>query len=181
MQKMEPLLQSDPPRIEYLDGRPYPKVSPKEQHGVVQLAIGAILLAQAESRGIVGTEVRHYPEDSGYKETSLVPDVSFVCKERVEALPRGERRQKPPFSPDIAIEIRSPLDDLRFLRRKIARYLETGSVLVLDVDPETRTIVAHSAEGVRTFDETMLFEHPAVPWLRFAVAEVFANLDTFGL
>lgn len=181
MQKMQSLLRSDPPRIEYLDGRSYPKVSPKERHGVVQLAIGAVLRAQAEGRGIAGTEVRHYPGDAGYKGTSLVPDVSFIYKERLEALPPGEQRQKPPFSPDIAIEIRSPLDDLRFLELKIARYSETGSILVLDVDPETRTIVAHSGDGVKTYTDAMRFEHPTVPWFRFAVSEIFAELDTFGL
>lgn len=47
----------------------------------------------------------------------------------------------------------------------------SDSVLVLDVDPETRAIVAHTAEGVRTFVDTMLFEHRAIPWLRFTVAE----------
>jgi Uma2 family endonuclease len=86
-------------------------------------------------------------------------------------------REEPPFSPDIAVEIWSPTNDRRYLDMKIARYLATGALLVLDVDPYARTIVAHDGSGIRTYKTGELFEHSALPWLRFEVAEAFADLD----
>ncbi len=40
---------SDKPEIEYVDGQPFPKVSPKRTHAVVQLAIASE--AEAMCRG----------------------------------------------------------------------------------------------------------------------------------
>jgi Uma2 family endonuclease len=167
----------DKPEIEYLEGRPYPKVSPKISHGVVQVALVAIIKACAGDRGIVVTEVRFDPGAiAGTKKTEFVPDVAFLSRERREAL-SGKGREKPPLSPELAVEVRSPSDDLRYLSKKIARYLATGSVLALDVDPKTRRITAHAADGVREYTTGDRFEHPALPWLQFDVDAVFADLD----
>lgn len=168
----------DPPRFEYLDGEPHQKVSPKTRHGIVQFALGGQIQACAGGRGVVLTEGRCYPP--GIDPTSLVPDVAFVSRERFAAL-SPEGRDRPPFSPDIAAEIRSPGDDMGFLARKIARYLATGSVLVLDVDPATRSMLAHAANGVTAFAPGSTFSHPAVPWLRFELRALFTELDDLGL
>ena len=42
----------DRPEIEYLDGRPHPKMSPKTSHGLVQGAICGILTEAGGGRGI---------------------------------------------------------------------------------------------------------------------------------
>lgn len=76
---------------------------------------------------------------------------------------------------------RSPSDNLSYLKRKIERYLATGAVLVLDVDPATRTIRAHSSGGVAEYGPSNPFEHPAAPWLRFGVDAIFSDLDEYGL
>jgi hypothetical protein len=55
--------------------------------------------------------------------------------------------------------------------------LATGAILVLDVDPYARSIVAHDPSEVHAYKTGESFEHPAVPWLRFDVAEAFADLD----
>jgi Uma2 family endonuclease len=167
----------DRPEIEYLDGQAYPKVSPKISHGVVQVALASVIKACSGERGIIVTEVRFDPGAiAGAKKTEFVPDVAFLSRERRERL-TGEGREKPPLSPEIAVEVRSPSDDLRYLAKKIARYLATGSVLALDVDPKTRRIVAHAADGVREYASGERFEHPALPWLQFDVDAVFADLD----
>jgi Uma2 family endonuclease len=165
----------DLPEIEYLDGEAYPKVSPKLNHMVVQGAMVRILYAAAGKRGKVGPELHVYPGETE-TDATFVPDVAFISNERLRALDAGDR-QDPPFSPDVAVEVRSPSNDLRYLEKKIARYLATGALVVLDVDPQTRTIVAHGASGVRTFAETESFESTDVEWLRFDVAEAFADLD----
>lgn len=166
----------DPPEIEYLDGHPHAKMSPKTAHSFVQGALVGILRQCGKGRGFAGTEWRFEPGQIDRTPTELVPDVAFVSKERLLAVPE-ERLQKPPFSPDIAIEVRSPKDDLPYLREKIERYLATGSVLVLDVDPATRTIIAHAHDGVREYVRAARFRHDAVPWLVFELQEVFADLD----
>lgn len=166
----------DPPEIEYLDGHPHPKVSPKTAHSLVQGALAAVLRRCAGSRGFAGPEWRFEPGAIDRTPTELVPDLAFVTKERLLAVPRG-RRQKPPFSPDIAIEIRSHKSDLAYLGEKIARYLITGSVLVLDVDPAGRRIVAHAKTGTKEYAQGTHFEHEAAPWLVFGLDEIFADLD----
>jgi len=168
----------DPPEIEYLDGRAYPKVSPKISHGLVQGALVVIIRTCAGDRGFVVPEVRFDPSAivPGTKKTEFVPDVAFLSRERREAL-TGKGREKPPLSPELAVEVRSPSDDRRYLAKKIARYLATGSVLALDVNPKTRRIIAHAADGVREYVAGDRFKHPALPWLTFDVDAIFADLD----
>jgi Uma2 family endonuclease len=162
----------DWPEIEYLDGQSYPKVSPRPTHGRVQLKVGLAIEHAAQGRGEVWTEVRFDPGAIDGTKTELVPDVAYVSNERLSGL-TGEAAEKPPFSPDIAVEVRSPSDDLKYLARKIQRYLATGALLVLDVDPQTQSIIAHSTDGVRTFTKAEVFAHPAARWLRFDVDSIF--------
>jgi Uma2 family endonuclease len=176
MRDMLPEALIDPPEIEYLDGQPYPKVSPRLTHSLVQGALVGILRRCAGKRGLVGPELDVYPGPQDAAVTKFVPDVAYVSMERLRALSATEREQ-PPFSPDIAVEVWSPANDRRYLDVKIARYLATGAVLVLDVDPYARTIVAHDGSGIHTYASGEIFEHPATPWLRFDVAEAFADLD----
>lgn len=168
----------DPPEIEYLDGHPHPKVSPKTSHTFVQSAFVGLFRTLGKGRGFSGPEWRFDPGQIDRTPTEFVPDVSFVSKERIHDIPE-DRTEKLPFSPDIAVEVRSPKDDLKYLREKIERYLATGAVLVLDVDPKKETIEAHAHDGARTFRRGEHFVHPAVPWLEFDVDEVFAELDEY--
>ena len=173
---MATILQ-DRPEIEYLDGRRYPKVSPKISHSLVQGALVRVIAECAGARGFALPEVRFDPGAvAGTKKTEFVPDVAFLSRERRQGL-SGKGREKPPLSPELAVEVRSPSDDRRYLAKKTARYLATGSVLVLDVDPKTRRIVAHAADGIREYSRGEHFEHPALPWLQFDVDAIFTDLD----
>lgn len=167
---------SDKPEIELLDGRAYPKVSPKARHAGVQAAIIRVIEDLAGDRGFVGPEWRFKIGRADATNTNFVPDVAYVSFERLRAIPQ-EDRDEPPFAPDIAVEVRAPTDDIAFLRRKIERYLQTGSVLVLVADPDKRTIAAHGADGTRNYAAGDRFGQPAVPWLVFEVAVIFAKLD----
>ncbi len=162
----------DPPELEYLDGRPYPKVSPRRTHALVQAALLRILDRCAAERGEFGPEWRFCVGAADNSESEFVPDIAFISKERLGRL-SDEEAEEPPFAPDIAIEIRSPSVRVLYLRRKIERYLATGSILVLDVDPACKAIAAHSLDGVRTFHAGERFAHAAAPWLTFEVSEVF--------
>jgi Uma2 family endonuclease len=169
-------LLSEAPVVEYLDGERRRKVSPRSRHARVQLLVGMLIERCGSDVGMIGTEWDFRIGLVDDSDSFLVPDVAFITFERLAAIEKKERDQ-PPVAPDIAVEVWSPTNDRAFLARKIAKYLANGSSLVLDVDPRTRTIVAHTADGVRRFAEGERFGIPAVPWLEFAVAEAFKGLE----
>ena len=165
----------DPPETEWIAGRAAPKVSPNRKHGKLQLRIGALLERLGGAFGEVASEWRiHLPEEP--EKTSLLPDVAFVSHARMAGFSEAQASE-PALAPDVAVEILSPSDRRRDADEKIALYLKHGSALVLEIDPEKRCIVAHARDGVRTYGQSEVFEHTAVPWLRFEIAPLFADLD----
>jgi Uma2 family endonuclease len=171
-------LLSEAPVVEYLDGQRRRKVSPRSKHARVQAQMSKIIDRCGSAFGLVGTEWDFRVGLVDDSESFLVPDVAFITFERVRALAREDRDQ-PPIAPDIAVEVWSPTNDRPFLDRKIAKYLKTGSLVVLDVDPRSRTIVVHSASDVRRFIDGERFTHPALPWLDFDVEEAFRGIELF--
>jgi Uma2 family endonuclease len=65
------------------------------------------------------------------------PDVSWVIRERWEALSPDDRRRFPPLCPDFVIELRSETDSLPPLQRKMEEYLANGLRLGWLLDPQT--------------------------------------------
>jgi Uma2 family endonuclease len=166
------------PSVEFHAGRKVVKtVSPSSWHSIVEAAMSSILRQATRGRGQVGCEWHFDMTMQLGAKTILLPDVAFVKKERLFGLSETYL-QVPNFAPDIAVEVRSPSDRPGIREWKTAQYLEAGSDLVLDVDPEARVIRA-IAPGTdeRTFAAGETFAHPAVPWLQFEVAEAFADLD----
>lgn len=171
------MLLQDKPYVEYLDGKAYPKaMSPKTRHSVVQGAALRILHRCSAGIGIAGTEWDFRLGIADGTQTMFVPDAAVLMLERLRSLPASDR-EEPPFAPDVAVEVRSPSYRRSFAAEKIVRYLCTGAVLVLDVDPIKRVVFAHSTGGVHTFTESDRFTHEAAPWLVFDVAELFSDLD----
>ena len=163
----------DPPEIEYVDGLEYPKVSPKRIHSMVQFALGTVLKRCAAGRGAVGPEWRFRLAPG----TELVPDVAYVSYERLRPL-EPANLEEPPFAPDIAGEVRSPSHHVALSQRKVQKYLASGSVLVLDVDPVERVVYAHSADGNTAIHRTGdRFSSGVIEWLQFDVDELFADID----
>ena len=163
------------PYTEILAGRLVRKVSSQRRHALLQLRLGALVARLAGERGDVGTEWRFYMNAPHVPRTSLVPDIAFVARERLDALAPAKREQ-PPLSPDVAIEIRSPDDRLANVEWKMRAYLEMGGTLALDVIPEAEEIRAFTHDGMKTFGHGDRFACEAVPWLEFDVAEIFADL-----
>jgi Uma2 family endonuclease len=165
----------DRPYIEFLAGRAVPKVTPQRRHGFLQITIGMLLRRLAGNRGDVGSEWRFYMNAPGEPRTSLVPDVAFVSRERLDELP-PELREKTPLSPDIAVEIRSPDDRVDDVEWKMRAYLSMGGTLALDVLPDTHEVRSFTRDGMRVFSNGDRFESDAVPWLAFDVSGVFDGL-----
>ena len=65
------------------------------------------------------------------------PDVSWVIRERWEALSAEDKRRFPPLCPDFVIELRSQTDSLETLRAKMRYYQTNGCRLGWLIDPQT--------------------------------------------
>jgi len=68
------------------------------------------------------------------------PDVSWVRRERWEALSADERKKFPPLAPDFVIELRSETDRLSHLQAKMREYADNGVRLGWLIDPSNRRI-----------------------------------------
>ena len=106
------------PYREVYDGVIHEKVSPQNAHGKVALRVGRLLEDWAGRRGDVSVELRVYLAPG----TTLVPDVAFISGARLAPL-SNEKREKPPFAPDIVAEIRSP-DDREANVRRIRQFID---------------------------------------------------------
>jgi Uma2 family endonuclease len=160
------------PYKEVYDGQVHPKVSPQRKHSLVQGAIVALILDWGRERGDTGTEWRVYLDEN----TSLVPDVSFISDERLAGLSEAQL-EKPPFAPELTVEIRSPENREREIRRKTELYLQHGALVVLDVDPMTRLVCATTRDGETILKAGDAFTHLAFPDLSLPVDAIFAPLD----
>src|SRR5262245_26136093 len=63
------------------------------------------------------------------------PDVSWLKRERWEALSAKERKKFLPLCPDFAVELRSETDRLKKLQDKMQEYIENGAQLGWLIDP----------------------------------------------
>jgi Uma2 family endonuclease len=163
------------PYIEIYDGEVRLKVPPSRLHSVVQPRLAEIFRRCAGNRGFVFTELHVRIGAVDGSDTLYLPDICYIAAERlggepfVDAVPR--------LAPDIAVEILSPGRGSAQRELKIARYLACSCALVLDVDPKEGSVVAHDRNGVRRFARSDVFHTAAFPWLRFEVAEAFADCE----
>lgn len=68
------------------------------------------------------------------------PDVSWVARERWEALSDEEKNIFSHLVPDFVLELRSPSDTLASLQHKMAEYIENGVRLGWLIDPFQRCV-----------------------------------------
>jgi Uma2 family endonuclease len=101
------------------------------------------------------------------------PDLSWIKKERWEALSEKEQEKFSPICPDFVVELRSPSDSLKRLQKKMEEYVENGAQLGWLLDPSTRKVYVYRS-GV----EVEVLEDPETvsgePLLRGFVLDVRA-------
>lgn len=81
------------------------------------------------------------------------------------------------MAPDVAVEILSPSDWREHVDRKTALYLEAGTRLVIEIDPQRRTLTTHDATGSAQRGAVGILEHPAMPGFVLDLAALFSALD----
>lgn len=114
-------------------------------------------------------------EAGGYKmsaENTFNPDVGYISKARLPEEPDREA----PVPPDFAVEVKSPTDRKREMRRKAEKYLEYGTRLVWLVFPEEQQVEVYSLleEDVITVDMSGVLDGKDVlPGFTLAVKDIF--------
>jgi Uma2 family endonuclease len=112
--------------------------------------------------------------DGGYifsDDNVLIPDVAYISKERLPAQPEREV----PIPPDLAIEIKSPTDRKRDMRKKAEKYLAHGTKMVWLVFPDEQQVEVYMQdEDVKTFgiDDT-LDGRDVLPGFTLVVRDMF--------
>lgn len=75
------------------------------------------------------------------------PDVSWMIKQKWEALSPSERRRFSRVVPDFVIELMSPSDSLADMQVKMAEYIENGVRLGWLIDPMDKKVHIYRANG----------------------------------
>ena len=100
------------------------------------------------------------------------PDVAVLLDRRFR---EGEPGNWIRGAPDVAIEVLSPSNRPGAMREKMRDYFEAGALRVWMVDPKTRTVIIHQADGSKTtFRDGDRLEDPEVlPGFVLEVRELF--------
>jgi Uma2 family endonuclease len=153
------------PDCEYVDGRVEERNVGEYDHGLLQLLLGHLFLANRDAWGVRAvTDVRL--QISAYR--FRVPDVMVL---RVDA-PREQIVTHPPL---IAIEILSPEDRLSRMQERIHDYLALGVENIWVIDPATRKAwVADGSGSLLAQADALIVAETAI---RVELAQVFAELD----
>lgn len=121
-----------------------------------------------------------YPEGTSYQcfpnapKKVRRPDVSLISVTRmspVEAMSDGHLR----IAPDLAVEVVSPNDLAYEIDEKVDEYEAAGVKLIWIVNPETKAVRVHRADGSVTVlrEGDILEGEDIVPGFRCRVAELF--------
>ena len=159
---------------ELIDGRIVPMSPTNPDHGRIEMKIGAALYAFASTQnlGIVMTgEVGIFTTWNPDRVRGA--DVIFISHAQYER--RTKARGFLDVAPELVVEILSPENRHVDMRQKVREYLAIGVHLVLVVDPDDRTIVAHRADGALRYGEGDAVPcDDVLPAFTLPVAAVFA-------
>lgn len=145
------------------------------EHGEIVLLIGYLFVAHLKAHKLgkaFGAETGFIVERD--PDTVRGADVAFVSNERLAGVINFKKHI--PFGPDLAVEVRSPNDRDAEVEEKVQLWLSSGSQLVWDVDPGTRTVVVHrpGAEPVTLREDDEIDAGAVIPGFRCRVADFFA-------
>jgi len=105
-------------------------------------------------------------------DTVRAPDVAYVSQQRL-----GRFADQPgyiPVAPDFVAEVVSPNDLASTVEAKALDWLAAGVIVVLVVDPQTRTIHDYrTAHEIRAYNDGSIDLGIVLPGFRLEVAELF--------
>ena len=86
------------------------------------------------------------------------PDVSWIAKERFDALAEHDKERFGHICPDFVIELNSLSDSLEQLKKKMIEWMENGCRLAWLVNPEDQQVIVYRKDGStedKSFDEIL--------------------------
>ena len=70
----------------------------------------------------------------------LSPDAAWVSKQQLALLTKAQLKKFLPLSPEFVVEVRSPSDSLRRLKRKMEEWISNGVQLAWLIDGDTKSV-----------------------------------------
>ena len=106
-----------------------------------------------------------------------IPDLSFVCWDRLPGRKVPEE-PIPDLAPDLAVEILSPGNTKKEMRRKLKDYFLAGTRLVWFIDPRARTAQVFTApdQPATLTEADTLTGGEVLPGFSLRLADLFARL-----
>jgi Uma2 family endonuclease len=104
------------------------------------------------------------------------PDVSWIKRERWDALSEEQKDDFAPICPDFVVELRSKSDRLKHLQEKMEEYIENGAALGWLIDPlEKKVHVYRPGSSIQVLDNPT--EISGDPLLKGLVLKLEGILD----
>jgi Uma2 family endonuclease len=105
----------------------------------------------------------------------LSPDVSWVRREKWDALSKDEQERFATLCPDFVIELRSRWNTLKAQREKMQQYLDNGTQLAWFIDPRNRRIyIYRKGEEVEVLtDAATVSADPVLPGFELQLVEIW--------
>jgi len=127
-------------RYELVDGILVRMVGSRPRANNVTMRLLVALSTYVTARGlgqVTPPDAVYDFENTGQKDTGLLPDVGFY---RAEREPLVDPDEAYPFAPDLAVEVASPTQYRPGMKAKTARYLAGGTSLIWVVWPKRRQV-----------------------------------------
>lgn len=107
------------------------------------------------------------------------PDVSWVQRERWDALTPEQQDTFPPLCPDFVLELRSKTDSLKELQAKMQEYLDNGASLgwLIDIQGQTVEIYRPGQEVEKRIKPDTLDGETVLPGFTLSVANLWDESD----
>ncbi len=162
-------------RSELVEGKVIEMSHPKPLHGYVASKLGVALANHVEQLGVgtlfvseVGYVLARRP--SG-RDTVRGIDISFLSKQQTTNVLSDRWFEG---APDLAVEVMSPSNAVSEINLKVSQLLDAGASAVWIVDPATRSVHVHPAQGIQAFcEDDVLIGGEVLPDFSIEVADIF--------
>jgi Uma2 family endonuclease len=175
-EELAALPSDDGRRYELLDGVLVEMAPNGFEHDVIRGLVSQPFLNYVSSRKLGYV----LPGDTGYflrrnPDRLRAPDMSIVLHDRLPSGPLPKSFST--IMPDLVVEVVSPGDAASEVEAKTLEWLAAGVRLVINVYPETRSVMAYrSPTDVRRYtDAEILDAAPVLPDFTYPVAQLFPD------
>ena len=158
---------------ELVNGKVITMPAPGFEHGEVSGNVYFLLRVFAKEHSSGRVVVESGVVTKRKRDTVRGPDVSYYSKKRA---PLGRRIVKyNDLAPDLCVEVISPSNTRKELRKKLKEYFSAGVRMVWVVEPEDRSVTVFTKpdQGQALFEDAELAGGDVLPGFSCKVSELF--------